>query len=79
MTSPSTEVESSREATTTSAATTTHAATETTAAHLSTKHLEENLGVDLRAHTAAEATSTKLFRGVDEIFTTVVTSALLRV
>jgi hypothetical protein len=76
-------VESSREATTTSAATTAHATTEATAAHLSTKHLEEDFGVDLRAHAtahaAAKATTAKLFRGVDEIFTTVVTSALLRV
>jgi hypothetical protein len=75
-------VEASREAaaTTSSAATTAHAASKAAAAHLSTKHLEEHLGVDLRAHTTAhatETTTTELFRGVNEILTAVITSALL--
>ena len=75
-------MEASREAaaTTSSAATTAHAASEAATAHLSSKHLEENFGVDLRAHTTAhatETTTTELLRGVNEILTAVVTSALL--
>jgi len=59
-------VEAAREATTTSSATTTTHTTssEAATAHLSTKHLEKDFGVDLRAHaahTTAEATTAKLF------------------
>jgi hypothetical protein len=45
-----------------------------TSSHLGSKHLHQNLGVDI--HSPSHPTSTKTFHWIDKIFTTIVSSTL---
>jgi hypothetical protein len=77
----SSKVETTGEATSTTTSATT--ATAHTSTHLATKHLEQDLGINLRSHstthTSKSTSMAKLLGGINQVFTTVVASALFRI